>query len=217
MEVIIMAKIAIVGATGKAGSRIMKEALDRGHEVTAIVRSASKLDNKDVSVIEKDVFELTAEDVKSFDVVVNAFGAPAGQEHLHVDAGNVLIEAMKGAPNTRLIVVGGAGSLYVDDAKTTRVMDTPGFPDIFFPTASNQGKNLEILQATNSIKWTFMSPSANFAIGRRTGAYQTGKDHLLVNSQGDSYVSYEDFAIAVVDEIENSAHLNERFTVVSEA
>lgn len=212
-----MAKIGIVGATGKAGSRIMKEALDRGHEVTAIVRDASKLENKTVPVLEKDVFDLKAEDLQGFDIVVNAFGAPGGQEHQHVDAGNVLIEAMKGAPNTRLIVVGGAGSLYVDEAKTTRVMDTPGFPAIFLPTASNQGKNLEILQATDSIKWTFISPSANFALGRRTGSYQTGKDNLLMNSKGDSYVSYEDFAVAVVDEIENPAHINERFTVVSEA
>lgn len=212
-----MAKIGIVGATGKAGSRIMKEALDRGHEVTAIVRDASKLENKTVPVLEKDVFDLKAGDLQGFDIVVNAFGAPGGQEHQHVDAGNVLIEAMKGAPNTRLIVVGGAGSLYVDEAKTTRVMDTPGFPAIFLPTASNQGKNLEILQATDSIKWTFISPSANFALGRRTGSYQTGKDNLLMNSKGDSYVSYEDFAVAVVDEIENPAHINERFTVVSEA
>src|SRR3954452_2583141 len=105
-------KIGVVGATGKAGSRIAAEAKSRGHIVTAIVRNAGKLEDKSLSVLEKDVFNVTAEDVKSFDVVVNAFGAPMGQEHLHVDAGKVLIEAVKGAPNTRLIVVGGAGSLY---------------------------------------------------------------------------------------------------------
>lgn len=212
-----MSKIAVIGAAGKAGSNILKEAVDRGHQVTAIVRNASKLNNSNVSVIEKNIVDLTAEDLKAFDVVVNAFGAPFGQEHLHVDAGNVLIEAMKGAPNTRLIVVGGAGSLFVDVEKKLRVMETPEFPDLFLPTASNQGKNLEILQRTSGIQWTFISPSAMFALGKRTGSYETGQDHLLVNSKGESYVSYEDYAVAVVDEIENPKHVNERFTVVSES
>ncbi|OXM86547.1 NAD(P)-dependent oxidoreductase [Paenibacillus rigui] len=210
-------KIAVIGATGKAGSRIVKEALDRGHEVTAVVRDASKLESSAASVLEKDVFQLTSENLQGFDVVVNAFAAPLGQEHLHVDAGNVLIDALKGAPGTRLIVVGGAGSLFVDEAKTIRVIDTPNFPDFVKPTASNQAKNLEILQSTEGISWTFVSPSAMFALGKRTGKYQTGKDNLLVNSSGQSYVSYEDYAAAVVDEIENPQHLNERFTVVSES
>ena len=128
-----------------------------------------------------------------------------------------LIEAMKGAPNTKLLVVGGAGSLFVDEEKTTRVFDTPGFPNEYLATAQNQGKNLEILQQTNDITWTFISPSALFALGKRTGSYTAGKDNLLVNSKGDSYVSYEDFAVAALDEIENPKHVNERFTVVSEA
>ncbi|HFK1781905.1 NAD(P)-dependent oxidoreductase [Bacillus cereus] len=210
-------KIGIIGATGKAGSRILKEALDRGHEVTAIVRNAAKITEENVKVLEKDVFSLTSNDLQAFDVVVNAFGAPAGEEHLHVDAGNVLIEAMKGAPNTKLLVVGGAGSLFVDEEKTTRVFETPGFPKEYLATAQNQGKNLEILQQTNDITWTFISPSALFALGKRTGSYKAGKDNLLVNSKGDSYVSYEDFAVAALDEIENPKHVNERFTVFSEA
>ncbi|KAB2501256.1 NAD(P)-dependent oxidoreductase [Bacillus cereus] len=210
-------KIGIIGATGKAGSRILKEALDRGHEVTAIVRNAAKITEENVKVLEKDVFSLTSNDLQAFDVVVNAFGAPTGQEHLHVDAGNVLIEAMKGAPNTKLLVVGGAGSLFVDEEKTTRAFETPGFPGEYLATAQNQGKNLEILQQTNDITWTFISPSALFALGKRTGSYTAGKDNLLVNSKGDSYVSYEDFAVAALDEIENPKHVNERFTVVSEA
>ncbi|MDQ0087638.1 putative NADH-flavin reductase [Paenibacillus anaericanus] len=211
-----MAKIAVIGATGKAGTQIIKEAAERGHEVTAIVRNASKLADKSVAVLEKDIFNLTSDDLTKFDVVVNAFGAPMGEEHLHVEAGNVLIDALKGA-NTRLIVVGGAGSLYVDEAKTLKVLDTPDFPAMFLPTASNQGKNLEILQGTSDLNWTFISPSALFAEGTRTGSYQSGKDNLLVNSKGESYVSYEDYAIAVVDEIDNPKHLNERFTVVSES
>ena len=125
-------KIGIIGATGKAGSLIVKEANDRGHEVTAIVRNAGKLTEDNVVVLEKDIFDLQAEDLQQFDVVVNAFGAPAGQEHLHVDAGKVLIEAVKGAPETRLIVIGGAGSLFVDEAKTIRLIDTPEFPKEYF-------------------------------------------------------------------------------------
>lgn len=210
-------KIGIIGATGKAGSLIVKEATGRGHEVTAIVRNAAKL-TEEVAVLEKDVFDLKAEDLQVFDVVVNAFGAPAGQEHLHVDAGRVLIEAMKGAPETRLVVVGGAGSLFVDEAQTVRLIETREFPKEYFPTASNQGKNLADLQDVNGIKWTFLSPGAFFnPEGKRTGSYQKGKDNLIVNSKGDSYVSYADYAIAVIDEIESPQHINERFTLVSEA
>ncbi|MEH7390251.1 NAD(P)-dependent oxidoreductase [Bacillus sp. JJ1503] len=210
-------KIGVIGATGKAGSLILQEALDRGHEVTAIVRNASKLTNTNAAVLEKDVFELKAGDVSQFDAVVNAFGAVPGQEHLHVEAGKALIEAMKGAPETRLIVVGGAGSLFVDEDQKIRLIDTPEFPKEYYATAFNQGKNLEDLQNAAGIKWTFLSPAAFFnPEGKRTGTYQKGKDNLIVNSKGDSYVSYADYAIAIVDEIENPAHINERFTVVSE-
>lgn len=209
-------KIAIVGASGKAGSLIVKEAVSRGHNVTAIVRNASKLQDENTAVIEKDVFDLTADDVTAFDVVVNAFGAPLGEEQAHVDAGHALIEALIGT-KTRLLVVGGAGSLFVDENKTVRLIDTPEFPDFVKPTANGQGRNLQELQATTNLSWTFVSPSAVFdAEGKRTGSYQSGKDHLLVNSKGESYISYGDFAIPVVDEVENPKHLNERFTVVGE-
>lgn len=211
-------KIGIIGASGKAGSLILKEALTRGHEVTAIVRDEAKVQIQGSSVLEKDVFDLKAEDIKEFDVVVNAFGAAPGKEHLHVDAGKILIEAMKGAPQTKLIVVGGAGSLFVDEAKTIRVLDTPEFPKEYFATAYNQSKNLGDLQNATDIQWTFISPSAFFdPQGNRTGGYKLGKDNLLVNSKGESYVSYADFALAVLDEIENPQHINQRFTVVAEA
>ncbi|GAB6257965.1 MULTISPECIES: NAD(P)-dependent oxidoreductase [Peribacillus] len=211
-------KIAIIGASGKAGSLILNEALTRGHEVTAIVRDEAKVQIQGSSVLEKDVFDLKAEDLKEFDVVVNAFGAAPGKEHLHVDAGKILIDAMKGAPQTRLIVVGGAGSLFVDEAKTIRVLDTPEFPKEYFATAFNQSKNLGDLQNATGIQWTFISPSAFFdPQGNRTGGYKLGKDNLLVNSKGESYVSYADFALAVLDEIEIPKHINQRFTVVAEA
>jgi len=211
-------KIGIIGATGKVGSLILKEAKVRGHKVTAIVRNASKLIDKNLTILEKDVFELKSDDLKQFDIVVNAFGAPLGDERLHVLAGRTLINAMKGAPNTTLIVVGGAGSLFVDEEKTTRLFETPEFPKEFFATASNQGKNLEDLQATRFIKWTFISPAAFFnPAGKRTGVYKIGKDNVILNSKGQSYISYADYAIAVIDEIESQDHINERFTVVSEA
>lgn len=211
-------KIGIIGASGKAGTAITKEAISRGHDVTAIVRSASKIEGMQASVLEKDIFSLASDDLKGFDAVVNAFGAAPGQEHLHVEAGRALIQALNGTPNTRLIVVGGAGSLYVDEAKENRLMDTPQFPEEYLATASNQGQNLMDLQNSTGIQWTFVSPAAYFnPEGKRTGAYQKGKDHLIVNAKGDSYISYADFAVAIVDEIENPNHIGERFTVVAEA
>ena len=210
-------KIGIIGASGKVGSLILKEAVSRGHQVTAIVRDQSKLNDTNVEVIEKNILDLTQDDVKQFEVVVNAFGAPLGEEQAHVDAGHALIEALKGT-NTKAIIVGGAGSLYVDENKTIQVLDAPDFPDMFKPTAKGQGRNLQELQTTTDITWTFISPSAAFdPEGKRTGAYQLGKDHLLVNSKGESYISYADYSIAVLDEIENPQHVNERFTVVGEA
>lgn len=211
-------KIGIIGASGKAGSMILKEASERGHEVTAIVRSASKMANSDAAVIEKDIFNLTAADIKGLDVVVNAFGAAPGQEHLHVEAGRKLIELFKQVPETRLIVVGGAGSLYVDEEKTAQLYDTPEFPKEYLPTAKNQGQNLQDLKEADGLKWTFISPAAFFnPEGKRTGSYQKGQENLIVNTAGESYISYADYAIAVVDEAEKGEHVNERFTVVGEA
>ena len=209
-------KIGIIGATGKVGNKVLTEAQARGHEVTAIVRNASKLNDQDVKVIEKDIFSLTVDDIEDLDVVVNAFGAPLGEEEAHVEAGRALIKLLKEV-DTRVIVVGGAGSLFVDEAHTTRVLETPDFPDMFKPTAKGQGRNLQDLQDSEGINWTFVSPSAELdAEGKRTGSYTLGKDELLVNSQGNSYISYADYAIAIVDEAENVAHINERFTVVGE-
>ena len=210
-------KIGLIGATGKVGNLVLKEAITRGHKVTAIVRNASKLTDKNIDVLEKDIFKLSSEDLRAFDVVINAFAAPVGEEELHVKAGRVLIEAMKGATNTRLIVVGGAGSLFVDKEKTLHLSETPEFPKAFFATASNQGKNLEDLQNTKDVNWTFISPAAFFnPEGKRTGSYKKGKDNMIMNAKGESYVSYADYAIALVDEIETPTHIKERFTVVSE-
>ena len=117
-------KIGIIGATGKVGSLVLEEAIGRGHDVTAIVRNAAKVSNKNVNVIEKEIYDITSVDLKDLDVVVNAFGAPHGEEEAHVTAGRALIEALQGT-NTRAIIVGGAGSLYVDEAQTTKLIETP--------------------------------------------------------------------------------------------
>ncbi|WP_394120907.1 NAD(P)-dependent oxidoreductase [Planococcus donghaensis] len=210
-------KIGIIGATGKAGNLILKEALKRGHEVTAIVRDSQKVESSDVPVLEKDVFGLTAADLAPFDVVVNAFGVPPEKAEQHIEAGRILIDALKEAHDTRLIVVGGAGSLFVDEARTTRLAETPEFPEAFKSIANGQAQNLADLEAAEGIQWTFLSPAAFFdPEGRRTGRYQKGDDGFIVNSKGKSYISYADYAIALVDEIESGEHKNKRFTVVSE-
>ncbi|WP_084243220.1 NAD(P)-dependent oxidoreductase [Planomicrobium okeanokoites] len=212
-------KIGIIGATGKAGSLIMKEAKSRGHEVTAIVRNSQKLpEEEDAAVLEKDIFDLDANDLKQFDAVVNAFGVPPEKAEQHVEAGRSLINALKEAKETRLLVVGGAGSLFVDEARTTRLNETPEFPEAFKAIALNQSQNLADLEQSEGIQWTFLSPAAFFdPEGKRTGRYQIGEDAFLVNRKGKSYISYKDYAIALVDEIENAWHINKRFTVVAES
>lgn len=210
-------KIGIIGATGKAGSLITKEALNRGHKVTAIVRNAAKVELNNINVLEKEIFDIKTEDINAFDVIVNAFNAAPGQEKQHIEAGQVLIGALKDAPSTRLLVVGGAGSLFVDDKKTTRVFETPDFPDAYLPIATNMGENLKELEGSGGIQWTYISPGGFFdSEGKRTGSYQTGGDVMILNQKGDSYISYADYAIAVLDEIEKPAHNNERFSVVGE-
>lgn len=211
-------KIGVIGASGKAGNLIVKEAVGRGHEVTAIVRNGYTNNDQDVSILKKDIFNLTVEDIKDFDALINAFGSAPGQEHLHVEAGRVLIEILKNLPKIKLVVVGGAGSLFVNEEKTVRLMDTKDFPAEYKATAQNQGRNLEDLQHTENIKWTFISPAIFFnPVGKRTGSYKAGKDNVIVNAKGESYISYADYAIAVLDEIENPKHVNQRFTVVAEA
>ncbi|SFQ26298.1 NAD(P)-dependent oxidoreductase [Salibacterium halotolerans] len=207
--------IGIIGATGKSGDLILKEAQQRGHDVTAIVRNRSKLEH-DVPVIEKDIFNLTQEDLSGFDVVVNAFGTTPDQGQPHIDAADVLTKALQGI-KTRLFVVGGAASLYVDEDKTTQVIDTPDFPDAIKPMAGGMAEALSRLQNAQNLNWTFLSPAVEFdAEGARTGTYQVGKDHMITNSEGNSYISYADYSIAVLDELENKEHENERYTVIGE-
>lgn len=211
-------KIGIIGATGKSGSKISAEALIRGHEVIPLVRNASKLtDSKDSHYIEKDLYDLDFDDIKELDVVVDAFNAPLGKEELHQTSLAYIVSLIQGHDTPRLIVVGGAGSLYVDDATKTRLMDTPDFPEEAKPTAMNMGKAFDQLKLSEDINWTYLSPSAFFnPEGKRTGKYQLGENQLLTNSKGESEISYADFALALVDEIENQQFINQRITVCSE-
>ncbi|MFL0268723.1 NAD(P)-dependent oxidoreductase [Candidatus Clostridium radicumherbarum] len=208
--------IAIIGAAGKEGSLLVKEAIARGHEVTAIVRNASKVDAPEAKVLEKDLFKLNYEDLKKFDVVIDAFGAWTEDTlPLHQSSLKYLADLLSGKPN-RLLVVGGAGSLYVDPQHKTRLIDTPDFPDMFKPLASIMSAAFDALKVRNDVNWTYVSPSANFvADGIRTGEYISGGEELMVNSIGESVISYADYAIAMIDEAENATHLKKRYTVVS--
>lgn len=208
-------KIAIIGATGKAGKLIMEEALKRGLDVTAIVRNKSKLSNSSVKVIEKDLFDLKKEDLKDFDTVVSAFGAWEEKElPKHAEVMNHLCDILADT-NIRLMVVGGAASLFVNHSMM--LIDSPDFPKDWINLAKNSNKAFEILKATKNVLWTYISPSADFqADGKKTGEYRIGdKDELCVNSKGESMISYADYAIGFVDEIENKKFLNKRITLVS--
>lgn len=208
-------KIAVICANGKAGQLIVKEAVNRGLDVTAVVRG----DNKTVTenAVIKDLFDLTAEDLKGFDAVVDAFGAWAPDVlPQHSTSLKHLCDILSGT-DTRLLVVGGAGSLYIDPEHTVQVMDGPDFPDMFKPLAAAQGKALEELRTRNDVKWTFISPAGDFqAEGERTGKYILGGEELMLNSKGESVISYADYAIAMVDEIVSGNNIQKRISVVSE-
>ena len=210
-------KIAVIGANGKAGSLIVKEALERGHEVTAVVRDSSKVNNTQVKILEKDLFDLTYDDLKENDAVIDAFAVWAeDQLYQHKTSLAHLSDILAEKP-VRLLVVGGAGSLYVDPEHKLRLMDTPDFPDMFKPLASNMGEAFDALKTRKDVNWTYLSPSADFsAEGVRTGKYKAGGEELMTNSKGLSTISYADYAIAMLDEAELPKHLQERFTVVSE-
>lgn len=206
-------KIAVICANGKAGKLIVKEAVNRGLDVTAVVRE----DNQTVAqnVLKKDLFDLTISDLKDFDVVIDAFGAWT-EESLpqHSTSLKHLCDILS-RTDTRLLVVGGAGSLYVNPEHTACVADGPDFPDIFKPLAAAMAKALGELRQRNDVKWTYLSPAGDFqAEGERTGKYLLGGEELTLNSRGESIISYADYAIAMIDEVENSNHIQERFSVV---
>ena len=206
-------KLAVVCANGKAGKLIVEEAVKRGMDVTAVVRG----ENQTVAqhTLSKDLFDLTKEDLAGFDVVVDAFGTWAPETlHLHSESLKHLADILSGS-NVRLLVVGGAGSLYINKEHTMQVMDAPDFPEMFKPLAQKQGKSLEELRARTDVKWTYISPAGDFrADGPRTGEYILAGEELTLNDKGESIISYADYAIAMVDEAEKGNHIQQRISTV---
>lgn len=207
-------KLALIGATGMVGQRILREALDRGHQVTAIVRNPARLTTQhpNLRVVTASIFdpESIAQAVAGQDAVISAYGAPHGQDQLLSDVARSLVQGVKQAGVPRLLVVGGAGSLEV--APGVLLMDTPAFQPAWIPNAQAQRDALNVYR-NSDLDWTYLSPAALLQPGERTGNYRTGTDQLVVDSEGNSHISAEDYAIAMLDEVEHPRHLRQRFTV----
>jgi uncharacterized protein len=209
-------KIVLIGATGNAGSRILEEALRRDHTVTAVVRDPAKM-KPDPKVIAKpgDVLQANSLDgvLDKDTTVIAAYtpqrGIPDYREKVFTGYRNI-IQAVQQA-KARLILVGGAGSLRTPDG--SYVVDSPRFPEEFKKEATTYRDLLEQLKTDAVTNWTLVSPSAFFAPGERTGKFRVGKDQLLTDASGQSAISMEDFAIAVLDEAEKPAHARQQFTV----
>ena len=207
-------KIEVVAANGKAGGLIVEEAMRRGFDVTAIVRGENKSAAQNYVI--KDALELTTEDLAGFDAVVDAVGGWTPETIPAItDAGIHLADVLSGT-DVRLLVVGGAGSLFVNPEHTVTVDMGLDFPDNWKPLSSAAGKVLAHLRETNGLKWTFVSPAADFqADGERTGEYTLAGEEFTLNERGESTLSYADYAIAMVDEIESGNHIAQRISVVS--
>ena len=199
-------KIALIGASGQVGSRLLKELSDRGHSITAIARNPQKIAAlPGVTAVKGDVFDKDglATLIKGHDAVISSV-------HFTASDPDTLIAAARASGVKRYLVVGGAGSLEVAPGK--RLVDTPEFPAIYKAEALKGGDFLNTLRTVSDLDWTFLSPSALFVAGERTGTYRLGKDALLTNDKGSS-ISFEDYAIVMADEIENPKHIRQRFTV----
>ncbi len=209
-------KLAVVCANGKEGKLIVKEALARGLDVTAVVRGENR--SMAEKAIIKDVFALTAQDLCGFDVVIDAFGAWTPETISGIPMAVKHLCSLLSGSKTRLVIVGGAGSLYVDASHTRCVADGPDFPESFKPLAAAHDEALSFLRTQKDVRWTYVSPAADFqADGARTGSYTLAGEELTLNTNGQSTVSYADFAIAMVDEAVSGAHVGARISVVSKS
>ena len=200
-------KIAVVGATGNVGSRIVAELLRRGHQVTAIARNPDKVPAQPGLTAQKgDVFDPAglARLLRGHDVAISSV-------HFLASDPDKLVAAVKSAEVGRYIVVGGAGSLEV--APGMALVTAPGFPPQYKAEAEAGGVFLQRLKQEKELNWTFLSPSALFVAGERTGHFRLGTDQLLTAADGKSWISYEDYAAALADEVEKPAHPRQRFTV----
>jgi hypothetical protein len=205
--------VTLFGATGNAGTRILNELLSRGHKVTAIVRDPSKLPPRAGLTIRRGDLSndtLIAEAVKGTEAVVSAYGPGLGSPGELVGATERLVAGLKKAGVERLLTVGGAGSLEVSPG--VQLIDSGYLPNEWKPIALAHRSALAILVASD-LDWTSLCPAAFFEPGQRTGTFRLGKDNLVANEKGDSRISMEDYAIALVDELERHAHSRQRFSV----
>jgi uncharacterized protein len=208
--------IALIGASGFIGSAVLTEALARGHKVTALVTRPEKVQaHERVTALAADVMDvqkLTSQ-LAGFDAVVSSFSGHAQADVLDyfVAGTRNIITAAKEARVPRLLVVGGAGSMEV--APGVQLIDTPDFPPQYKATAEGARTALNMLRKETSLNWTVLSPSAMIAPGERTGTFRTSLDQLLTGADGSSRISVQDFALALVDELEKPAHERQRFTV----
>jgi uncharacterized protein len=210
-------RIALIGATGFVGSAVLREALSRGHRVTALVRDVGKLTNDvNLKARKTDIYDEAdvVNGVAQHDAAISAFN-PGWEESdifdLQVRGMRSIIAGVKQAGIKRLLVVGGAGSLEVSPG--VQLVDTPDFPQQFKQGALATREELNMLQKEPELEWTFLSPSANLHPGKRTGRFRIGSDQLLTNAEGKSEISLEDFSVAMIDELEKPAHVRKRFTV----
>ncbi len=207
-------KVALYGATGKSGSRILKELVSRGHSVTAIARDPAKLSEPGPGVLVKqdDLSnpKQIAEAVDGVDAVISAYAPPQDQPDEIVGVTERQVAALSQSANARLMVVGGAGGLNVAPGVT--LIDSGHLPEPYLPIAKAHVKALNVLRAS-TIDWTYLAPAAYFVPGERTGNFRLGKDELIANSAQDSRISMEDYAVALVDELEKPRHRRQRFSV----
>lgn len=213
IEEMIIMKIAVIAANGQAGRLIVKEAVERGFDVTAVVRG----ENKTVAQksIKKDIMDLTSEDLKDFDAVVSAFGAWTAETlPLYRITSEHILEILNGT-DTRVLFIGGAGSLYLDETLTTQLIDTPEFPEEYKPVASAAKETLDAIRKNKNKNWTYVSPAAEFdAEAEKTGEYILAGEVFTVNEKDKSFISYADYAVAMVDEIEKGNHIGQRISVL---
>jgi uncharacterized protein len=209
--------IALLGATGFVGSALLNEALDRGHTVTAMVRDPERLEPRDRLVVKRgDVYDtaLLANLIQGEDAVISAFNPGWKDPNLYDDQvrGTAsIIAAIKKAGIKRVLWVGGAGGLEVKPG--VRVIDSPDLPDWVRPGSLATIDALEQLRKEPQLDWSFLAPSAQLQPGTRTGKFRLGKDQLLVDANGQSRISVQDYAVAMIDELENPKHIRQRFTV----
>ncbi len=208
-------KIALFGATGTIGQRILREALSRGHAVTAITRDPSRVAerNPNLTVVAGDILDprSVAEAVAGHDAVVSSYAPPQGSEQTIVDATRSLVAGLEQAGVKRLVMVGGAGSLEI--APGIQLVDTPHLPDAWKPIALAHRDALDALRAEGGgLEWTSFSPAAFIEPGERTGTFRLGGDELVSDAAGQSRISAEDYAVALVDELEKPQHVGRRFT-----